>query len=185
MHPLRPAFDGKAGAGPKRGPVPQDHGSALMSPCTPSEWGRRHCECGLRGRENSQQSCASVRGGEGKRWGRKNRAREDKRGSEKEVERAAQPNKSLSAEPGTSPGRGACPSGQTPPLGACGPVEEPEERTIAFSRRQNGLIGITHVRTHTLIFSGVFLAREGGQHFPQSHNSLSAEYRAALEESTL
>lgn len=87
----------------------------------------RSAECGVRGRENSQQSCASVRGGEGRRWGRGNRAREDERGAEKEVERAAQPNKSQSAEPGRSPGRGACPSGQTPPLGPCGQVKEPEE----------------------------------------------------------
>lgn len=43
MHPLRPAFDRKASAGPKRGPVEPDHGSALMPPGAPSEWGRRHC----------------------------------------------------------------------------------------------------------------------------------------------
>lgn len=79
---------------------------------------------------------------------------QSQRGREKEVERAAQPDKSPSAEPGTPPGRGACPSGQPPPLGACGSLEEPEEGSIVFSRRQNEFIGKTNVRIYALIFSG-------------------------------
>lgn len=82
---------------------------------------------------------------------------QSQRGREKEVERAAQPDKSPSAEPGTPPGRGACPSGQPPLLGACGPLEEP-----VFSRRQNEFIGKTNVRIYALIFSGIFLPRDGG-----------------------